>query len=195
MKKSYRGITKGQVEVLKEKYQETQNSKYRRKLYHIFLDSIDDLSRSYIRKCDEIIDKIQFDFMGNGGWTFSRKGASNFNSKIYHTNEGLYSTYSVKRDINGFHLQPEPPAGSRITSTREEEERFLRERRIELDIVHRAMLMKDDIIVNRRYTLKYPENAKIIEIIREFFDFNNREATILPPTTEEPAVTGGTMKI
>ena len=42
------------------------------------------------------------------------------------------------------------------------------------------MLARDDIIYNRRYTLKNSNHIENVEKIREILGFNNPENTILP---------------
>ena len=185
MSKSNGKLKKSEIYLLMERYEETNNIKFRKKLYNMLLSSLDELSESYIRKLDTIIDKIKNNLMANGGWTVSRTGISNFSSKTYTAEDGVYTTLRVERDINGFHPQ-DVPESLQSKSTVDAERKFLAERKIELDIIHSSMLMKDDIMINRRYTLKNPEDAELVELLREFFNLNNRELTILPPQ-ETPA--------
>ena len=179
-------LKRSKIEELKEKYAETKNTKYRRKLYHLFVAQIDDLSASYIKKLDEIIDRISNELMANGGWCIARKDIVQVNSKKI-TPE--YRTLTILRDENGYHQQDNPPVEVVRGSTRKVEERFLKERRIELDILHKALLMKDDITYNRRYTLKDPTKDFLVEELREFLGYNNPENTILPTKEQKETMT------
>ncbi len=173
-------LKKSRIEELKEKLAETGNATYRRKLYNLFLSQLDDLSEGYIRKLDKIIDTISNDFMGNGGWCVGRKQITNFTSRIIAPD---FTTQRLVRDINGYHVQPVPEQYEKHSSTQAEES-FLKNKKIELDILHRAYLMKDDILYNRHYTLKNPAKEGLVEELREFFGYNSPEDTILPPTVQ-----------
>ncbi len=191
MSRKYTKLKRRNLHNLQEKYEETKNAKYKKQMYQLLLSQLDDLSQMYIRKLDTIIDRISFDFMGYGGWSVSRKAISSVSSVII-TPE--YSTETVVRDINGYHMQqiPEEYKGTSITLV---EEKFLAERKIELEILHRAFLMKDDILYNRHYTLKDPSKEALVEELREFFGYNHPEDTILPPKTETVEDTVGSFTV
>ena len=173
-------LKKSTIEELKEEYAETKNNKYKRKLYHLLLSQLDDISVEYIKKLDDIIDRISNVFMEYGGWCVGRKSIDNFSSRQL-TPE--YRTFRLIRDINGYHSQ-ETPKELYMHSTEIAEESFLTNRKIELGILHNAYLMKDEILYGRNYTLKDPSKEQLVEELREFFGYNNPEDTILPPKVE-----------
>ena len=57
---------------------------------------------------------------------------------------------------------------------------LLIDRAEDLDELHNAMLTRDDIIYNRKYSLKSNDKLEEIEKIREILGFNNPENTLLP---------------
>ena len=169
-------VSYDKVEKLKEKLAKGSNKAYKQ-LYQVFLSEIDEISSTQLRKLDEIISRYCGELMTKGGWAVGRKDIISHDSKQVTED---YITYRLVRDLDGFHQQPNAPKGFEVGASRESEKRFLQERKVELDVLHRSMLMKDDIIFNRRYTVN-PERENLVEELRELLGYNHPETTILPP--------------
>ncbi len=156
-------------------------------MYQLFLADIDDESREKIIKLDSIIDKYEQLLADDGGWVVCKHYL--FAVRMVPSKNPLSSTKTVvcrvERTPEGF-FSKRPKVNSYTLDVANEEERKLLETRSkELNILHKSMLTRDDIIYNRRYTLKNPHHEEMIEMIRQILGFNNPESTILPPKINE----------
>lgn len=170
-------VNEEDLEKLKAKLKTKSSAKAYRKLYQLFLANIDELSSTQIKKLDAVIAKYSSEIMFNGGWAIGRKDIISHDSKQVSPD---YITFRVVRDLDGFHQQPEPPKGLEVGASRQTEQRFLEERKVELDLLHKSMLMKDDILFNHRYTVE-PSKESLVAELAELLGYNHPELTILPP--------------
>ena len=177
-------ISQEQYAKLKEKFTKGKNREVsRQKLFKAFMAEMDDVSRKRLQEVEGIIFKYTNYFSANGGWIFTSREITNHSSQRL---ENGYMTYHLLADENGYHMQPEPAPELKVGASRDTEERLLVEHGKELSILHQAYLIRNDIIYNRRYTLKDPSREAFVEDLRELLGYNNPVYVMVPsePKTE-----------
>ncbi len=158
------------------------NPRARQVVYKKFLLEIDDYSRSLLEALDSKINTISKDFLVNGGWAVGKDDIINHETRYVAPD---YLTYCLVRRADGYGIQDKEPTSMELEVIRAAEERFLMENEDKLNALHEALLMKDDIIFNRQYTLKHPNKAAYVEELREVLGYNNRKNAFLPNQEEK----------
>lgn len=157
---------------------------YRRKLYEVFLRSIDQESRDSLVKQDLIINSINGYYSRNGGWYITDAGIYSADSqKIQVTNadgelEEVY-TFEMPRTEEGYVTHDYVPNSLSLSVVRHTEERFLEEHADELAAIHQAFIAKRDILDNGKYAPKSPEYEEIVRAIEKFMGYNQPKEEIV----------------
>lgn len=179
MTKLFQNIERKKVEKLKEVIKSDGiHINARRKIYNMMIQSLDEQAKSQLTRIEKVIGRYSNELLVNGGWFVSKTGISTQETKPI---DSKYAEYLILRDFEGFHLQDNVPATTHQQAVRSIEENLLIDRKLELQILHMAMLMKDDILFNRKYTVT-PGKEKEVEDIREILGYNNPANAILPPS-------------
>ena len=157
---------------IKESKKDSENNlSFYEQLYYKFLLELDEDSLLNIAVLDGIIKEKSIELLHDGWRVF------NFFLVSYSTDG---KCYRISRDLNGFRLCTNKVNSYNLGQKRDKELTLLIDKSEELDELHHAMLARDDIIYNRRYTLKNSNHIENVEKIREILGFNNPENTILP---------------
>ena len=176
-------LERKRVERLKQKIKSgDQAIKARKSLYQKMIQYFDRETQERLIRTDKILDKFQTELLVNGGWFTSKYGASTHETNAI---DSKYLEYYLPRDIDGFHVQDNTPSTPHQEAVRSLEENFLRTRHLELQIIHMSMLMKDDILYNRKYKID-EEHKEEVEELREILGYNDKTGTILP--LQEPQI-------
>ena len=151
-----------------------------KKLYRILGLMIDPHSFELIKEANKNIDKIRNKLIVHGGWFSSRYGitALDAEEEIYQNHPGEFENgqrpYHLDRDENGYHTQDfEPEPNSLAFYIRQTEKEFLREREVELQILHQMYLIKERIM-GGDYQIN-PKHADIANFICEYFGYGKQE--------------------
>lgn len=154
-----------------KRQKDSSNLSFYEKLYFKFLLELDDDSLLNIAVLDSIIREKSIELLQDGWRVFNL-------FLVSYDSEG--KLYRIHRDSNGFRLCTNKVNSYNLSQLRSRELSLLLDKSEELNELHKAMLARDDIIYNRRYTLKNNNKLEEIEKIREILGFNNPENTILP---------------
>ena len=156
---------------IKESKKDSENNlSFYEQLYYKFLLELDEDSLLNITVLDSIIREKSIDLLQDGWRVFNL-------FLVSYTSDG--KVYRIHRDLNGFRLCTNKINSYNLSQMRGKEISLLIDRAEDLDELHNAMLTRDDIIYNRKYSLKNNDKLEEIEKIREILGFNNPENTIL----------------
>jgi len=151
-----------------------------RKLYQILGLMIDPNSFKLIKQANKNIDKIRNKLIFNGGWFAGRYGITvldaeeeTYESHPNEFKEGIRA-YHLDRDETGYHTQDfEPELNTLAYYIRQTEKEFLKEREVELQILHQMFLIKERIM-GGDYEIN-PKHADLADFICEYFGYGKQE--------------------
>ena len=147
-----------------------------KKLYTIFLKSIDEESRKRLMELDSIINSISKEYMVNGGWHITNKGIFSESSKPVQVRdqegkEQTVYTFEMPRTEEGYVQQDYIPDTVELRVIRETEKRFLEEAATDLERIHEAFNTKSTILSSGEYSV-LPGRQEIVAAIEKVFGYN-----------------------
>ena len=143
--------------------------------YQEFLSLIDDDSRIKLEQLDRVIEPIAEKF-GEEGWLVNRQC-------IMRRYENGVDVSCLDHHQDGFSIAAPLPTNMHPDYTKFVERRFVKQNQYPLLSLHLAMMLRDDILFNHKYSVKKPEDAAKVEDIHNLLGF--QYPAVLPNFEEE----------
>lgn len=163
---------------------ESKMDQYKRKIYDLFLRTIDEESRARLTDLDTIINHISTKYLVNGGWHITNKCIFSENSvpvQVTDANgvEKVVYTYEMPRTETGYVQHDYVPSTISLKVIRDTEARFLEDTQAELYAINEAFNQKDAILANGEYSAIAPEYQDMLAAIERFMGYNKAKEEVI----------------